>query len=277
MIRCGQRMQNIATVVIDEVQMLEDPTGPRLDGLVAGSSTSPRRHSSCISPPPSDHQRRSRKNSTASSSGTTTGRSRSNAISFHGAQAENPDNQEADYRGIHEHVLERVPGPDDHLHQRPRPVPHDCRCARDACGGLPRRALQPGAPRGRDQVPGRQADGGRDHSSARGRGRFPRVAGHLRCPRDGPGLALCTGVQPDGRPAGRPDFHDLGKVVLLAEPGGSYSRENPYTEEEVANTPLKGRWKRSLPSTTLNRVRRNTWQMRLPAGARKRTLPGSTR
>ena len=83
MIRCGQRMQNIATVVIDEVQMLEDPDrGHRLDGLVARLSTSPRRHSSCTSPPPSDHQRRSQKNSTASSSGTTTGRSRSNAISF---------------------------------------------------------------------------------------------------------------------------------------------------------------------------------------------------
>jgi archaea-specific helicase len=36
MIRCGQKMQNIATVVIDEVQMLEDPErGHRLDGLVA--------------------------------------------------------------------------------------------------------------------------------------------------------------------------------------------------------------------------------------------------
>lgn len=40
--------------------------------------------------------------------------------------------------------------------------------------------------------------------------------------------------------AGRPDFHDLGKVVLLAEPGGSYSRENPLTEEEVALKLLKG-------------------------------------
>ncbi|MDD5189364.1 MAG: DEAD/DEAH box helicase, partial [Methanoregula sp.] len=40
--------------------------------------------------------------------------------------------------------------------------------------------------------------------------------------------------------AGRPDFHDLGKVVLLAEPGGSYSRENPFTEEEVAIRLLKG-------------------------------------
>ncbi|MFA5331704.1 MAG: DEAD/DEAH box helicase [Methanoregula sp.] len=40
--------------------------------------------------------------------------------------------------------------------------------------------------------------------------------------------------------AGRPDFHDLGKVVLLAEPGGSYSRENPFTEEEIALKLLKG-------------------------------------
>jgi helicase len=40
--------------------------------------------------------------------------------------------------------------------------------------------------------------------------------------------------------AGRPDFHDKGKVVLLAEPGGSYSRENAFTEEEVAIRLLKG-------------------------------------
>ena len=36
MIRCGQRMANVATVVIDEVQMLEDPErGHRLDGMIA--------------------------------------------------------------------------------------------------------------------------------------------------------------------------------------------------------------------------------------------------
>ena len=45
--------------------------------------------------------------------------------------------------------------------------------------------------------------------------------------------------------AGRPDFHDLGRVVLLAEPGGTYSRENPFTEEEVAIRLLKGRNGRS--------------------------------
>jgi helicase len=40
--------------------------------------------------------------------------------------------------------------------------------------------------------------------------------------------------------AGRPDFHDLGKVVILAEPGGTYARGSSYTEEEVAMRLLKG-------------------------------------
>ncbi|RQD83969.1 MAG: DEAD/DEAH box helicase [Methanocalculus sp. MSAO_Arc2] len=40
--------------------------------------------------------------------------------------------------------------------------------------------------------------------------------------------------------AGRPDFHDTGRVVLLAEPGGSYSRESKSTEEEIALNLLRG-------------------------------------
>lgn len=40
--------------------------------------------------------------------------------------------------------------------------------------------------------------------------------------------------------AGRPDFHDLGRVVVLAEPGASYSRDTKLTEEEVAIRLLKG-------------------------------------
>jgi helicase len=47
--------------------------------------------------------------------------------------------------------------------------------------------------------------------------------------------------------AGRPDFHDKGKVVLLAEPGGSYSRESPFTEEEVAIRLLKGEMEEVAP------------------------------
>ncbi|MCP1662220.1 MAG: DEAD/DEAH box helicase [Methanocalculus sp. MSAO_Arc1] len=40
--------------------------------------------------------------------------------------------------------------------------------------------------------------------------------------------------------AGRPDFHDAGRVVILAEPGGSYSRESKATEEEIALNLLRG-------------------------------------
>jgi helicase len=51
--------------------------------------------------------------------------------------------------------------------------------------------------------------------------------------------------------AGRPDFHDLGRVVILAEPGGSYSRENPFTEEEVAIRLLKGEMEEVAPEHDL--------------------------
>jgi helicase len=48
--------------------------------------------------------------------------------------------------------------------------------------------------------------------------------------------------------AGRPDFHDLGKVVILAEPGGVYSRESDGgTEEEVAIRLLKGEMEEVSP------------------------------
>ncbi|MDP3396424.1 MAG: DEAD/DEAH box helicase [Methanoregula sp.] len=50
-----------------------------------------------------------------------------------------------------------------------------------------------------------------------------------------------------GGRAGRPDFHDLGRVVILAEPGGSYSRENPGTEEEIAIKLLKGQMEEVAP------------------------------
>ncbi len=56
--------------------------------------------------------------------------------------------------------------------------------------------------------------------------------------------------QMSGR-AGRPDFHDLGKVVILAEPGGSYSRSSRMTEEEVAMGLLKGEMGEVAPVYTL--------------------------
>jgi helicase len=53
--------------------------------------------------------------------------------------------------------------------------------------------------------------------------------------------------------AGRPDFHDLGRVVLLAEPGGSYSRENPFTEEQVAIRLLRGEMEEVAPEHDLEK------------------------
>jgi helicase len=40
--------------------------------------------------------------------------------------------------------------------------------------------------------------------------------------------------------AGRPDFHDRGTVVILAEPGGSYSKKSQQTEGEIAIGLLSG-------------------------------------
>jgi helicase len=47
--------------------------------------------------------------------------------------------------------------------------------------------------------------------------------------------------------AGRPDFHDLGKVVVLAEPGATYSRESKVPEEEMALMLLKGEMEEVAP------------------------------
>jgi helicase len=47
--------------------------------------------------------------------------------------------------------------------------------------------------------------------------------------------------------AGRPDFHDLGRVVILAEPGGSYARTSGKTEEEVAVGLLRGEMEEVAP------------------------------
>ncbi|MDO5845761.1 MAG: DEAD/DEAH box helicase, partial [Methanocorpusculum sp.] len=47
--------------------------------------------------------------------------------------------------------------------------------------------------------------------------------------------------------AGRPDYHDIGRVVILAEPGASYSRDTKLTEEEVAIQLLKGQMEEVAP------------------------------
>ena len=51
--------------------------------------------------------------------------------------------------------------------------------------------------------------------------------------------------------AGRPDYHDLGKVVILAEPGASYARGSSHTEEEVAIRLLKGEMEEVAPEHDL--------------------------
>ncbi|HVP24460.1 MAG TPA: helicase-related protein, partial [Methanomicrobiales archaeon] len=48
--------------------------------------------------------------------------------------------------------------------------------------------------------------------------------------------------------SGRPDFHDRGKVVILAEPGAVYSGDLGATEEEVAIRLLRGEMEEVAPS-----------------------------
>ncbi|MDD1653381.1 MAG: DEAD/DEAH box helicase [Methanomicrobiales archaeon] len=52
--------------------------------------------------------------------------------------------------------------------------------------------------------------------------------------------------QMSGR-SGRPDFHDRGKVVILAEPGAAYTSETKATEEEVAIRLLRGEMEEVAP------------------------------
>jgi len=59
-------------------------------------------------------------------------------------------------------------------------------------------------------------------------------------------LSVQEFYQMSGR-AGRPDYHDLGKVVILAEVGGSYDRSSRLTEEEVAMLLLKGEMEEVAP------------------------------
>ena len=48
--------------------------------------------------------------------------------------------------------------------------------------------------------------------------------------------------------SGRPDYHDRGKVVILAEPGGAYMSDPGSTEEEVAIRLLRGEMEEVAPS-----------------------------
>ena len=61
-------------------------------------------------------------------------------------------------------------------------------------------------------------------------------------------LAVGGGVQPDGRSCGPARISmTSGKVVVLAEPGATYSRESKVTEEEMALMLLKGEMEEVSP------------------------------
>ena len=281
MIRCGQKMHNIGTVVIDEVQMLEDPErGHRLDGLVArlkylapqaqylylsatiGSPKTLAKKLNCQLVRYDDRpvalerfllftERKQKiptikKLTTEEYTNTSSKGYRGQTIIFTNARAR-------------------------------------CHTIADALG-MRAAAYHAGLSAQERREVETKFLGGKlmavVTTAALGAGsRFPRIAGDFRCPCHGPGMALRAGVQPDGGPgraAGLP--RPRPKWCSSRNPGEAYSRETPgYRGRRLRCASSRARWRRSLLSTTSNRVRRSTWQTRSPAGARRRTLPGSMR
>ncbi|MFZ0181812.1 MAG: DEAD/DEAH box helicase [Methanoregula sp.] len=249
MIRCGQRMQNIATVVIDEVQMLEDPDrGHRLDGLVArlkylapqaqflylsatiGSPKTLAKKLNCQLVRYDDRpvaleryllftERKQKiptikKLTTEEYTNTSSKGFRGQTIIFTNARAR--CHTIADALGM------RAAAYHAGLSSQERRDVETRFLGGKLMAVVTTAALGAGVDFPASQVIFDALAMGRDWLSVQ---EFNQMAGR----------------------AGRPDFHDLGKVVLLAEPGGSYSRENPYTEEEVAMRLLKGEMEEVSP------------------------------
>ena len=249
MIRCGQRMQNIATVVIDEVQMLEDPDrGHRLDGLVArlkylapqaqflylsatiGSPKTLAKKLNCQLVRYDDRpvaleryllftERKQKiptikKLTTEEYTNTSSKGFRGQTIIFTNARAR--CHTIADALGM------RAAAYHAGLSSQERREVETKFLGGKLMAVVTTAALGAGVDFPASQVIFDALAMGRDWLSVQ---EFNQMAGR----------------------AGRPDFHDLGKVVLLAEPGGSYSRENPYTEEEVAMRLLKGEMEEVAP------------------------------
>ena len=249
MIRCGQRMQNIATVVIDEVQMLEDPDrGHRLDGLVARlkylapqaqflylSATigSPKTLAKKLNCQLVRYDNRPvaleryllfterkqkiptiKKLTTEEYTNTSSKGFRGQTIIFTNARAR--CHTIADALGM------RAAAYHAGLSSQERRDVETRFLGGKLMAVVTTAALGAGVDFPASQVIFDALAMGRDWLSVQ---EFNQMAGR----------------------AGRPDFHDLGKVVLLAEPGGSYSRENPYTEEEVAMRLLKGEMEEVAP------------------------------
>jgi helicase len=249
MIRCGQRMQNIATVVIDEVQMLEDPErGHRLDGLVArlkylapqaqflylsatiGSPKTLAKKLNCQLVRYDDRpvaleryllftERKQKiptikKLTTEEYTNTSSKGFRGQTIIFTNARAR--CHTIADALGM------RAAAYHAGLSSQERREVETKFLGGKLMAVVTTAALGAGVDFPASQVIFDALAMGRDWLSVQ---EFNQMAGR----------------------AGRPDFHDLGKVVLLAEPGGSYSRENPGTEEEIALKLLKGEMEEVAP------------------------------
>ena len=242
MIRCGQRMANVATVIIDEVQMLEDPErGHRLDGLVArlkylcpqaqflylsatiGSPKTLAKKLNCQLVRYDDRpvaleryllfMERKQKIPTIKQL-TTEDYKRTSSKGFRG-QTIIFTNARARCHTIADALGMRAAAYHAGLTSQERRDVETRFSTGKLMAVVTTAALGAGVDFPASQVIFDALAMGRDWLSVQ---EFNQMAGR----------------------AGRPDFHDLGKVVLLAEPGGSYSRENSFTEEEVALRLLKG-------------------------------------
>jgi len=242
MIRCGQKMANVATVIIDEVQMLEDPErGHRLDGLVArlkylcpqaqflylsatiGSPKTLAKKLNCQLVRYDDRpvaleryllfMERKQKIPTIKQL-TTEDYKRTSSKGFRG-QTIIFTNARARCHTIADALGMRAAAYHAGLTSQERRDVETRFSTGKLMAVVTTAALGAGVDFPASQVIFDALAMGRDWLSVQ---EFNQMAGR----------------------AGRPDFHDLGKVVLLAEPGGSYSRENSFTEEEVALRLLKG-------------------------------------
>ena len=249
MIRCGQRMQNIATVVIDEVQMLEDrDRGHRLDGMIARLKyLAPQAQFLYLS-------------ATIGSPRVLAKKLNCTLVQY----AERPV-------GLERYLLfverkQKIPTIKQMTTEEYKRTSSKgyrgqtiiftnararCHTIADALG---MRAAAYHA--------GLSAQERRDVESRFLQGKLMAVVttAALGAGVDFPALQVIFDALAMGRDwlsvqefnqmagrAGRPDYHDLGRVVILAEPGGSYSRENPFTEEEVAIRLLKGEMEEVAP------------------------------
>ncbi|MDD1700784.1 MAG: DEAD/DEAH box helicase [Methanoregula sp.] len=249
MIRCGQKMSNIATVVIDEVQMLEDADrGHRLDGMIArlkylapqaqflylsatiGSPKTLAKKLNCslvrYAERPVGLERyllfleRKQKIPTIKQM-TTEEYKRTSSKGFRG-QTIIFTNARARCHTIAEALGMRAAAYHAGLSSQERREVETKFLGGKLMAVVTTAALGAGVDFPASQVIFDSLAMGRDWLSVQ---EFNQMAGR----------------------AGRPDFHDLGRVVLLAEPGGTYSRENPFTEEEVAIRLLKGEMEEVAP------------------------------